>query len=62
MIIYVVCLIHPEEGTEPPYEAFTTYEAAQKYAHTVLPLEFGLDEFDLKEDEDFTIYGVELES
>ncbi len=60
-MIYVVCLVHPEEGTEPPYKAFEEYEAAQEYAQTDLPEDLGLDKNDLKEDEDYKIYMVEFE-
>jgi hypothetical protein len=61
IIIYVVCLVHPEEGREPPYSAFTNFEAARKYAQVNLPLDLGLEEFELKEDEDYRIYQVELQ-
>ncbi|MBA3286014.1 MAG: hypothetical protein H0U27_13285 [Nitrosopumilus sp.] len=60
-MIYVVCLIHPEDRTEPPYKAFKNYEDAQNYAQTDLPDELGLEEGELKENEDFRIYTVEFE-
>lgn len=58
--IYVVCLVHPEAGTEPPYSAFTKFEDAQKYALEELPLDLGLSQSGLEEEEDFRIYEIEL--
>ena len=62
MTIYIVCLIHAEEGTEPPYKAFTTNEAAKRYAELELPVELGLNEGGLKEGEEYIIYSTQLES
>lgn len=59
--IYVACLKNEEEGTEPPYKAFRNYDDAQAYCQTELPLDLGLEEGDLKENEEFVIYNVELE-
>ncbi|MDQ6788304.1 MAG: hypothetical protein M3033_15985 [Acidobacteriota bacterium] len=61
MWIYIVCLIHREEGTEPPYKAFTTEKAARRYGRFELPYELGSTPGTYKEDEDWIIYSTELE-
>ena len=61
MTIYVACLKHEEEGTEPPYKAFRNYDDALAYCKIELPLDLGLEEGDLKENEEFVIYDVEFE-